>query len=94
MIYDSDCGWCPSGPCSAEGKHRCEAESVLEASNVEDYETCYEGMKMDSFFSDNTLKYFDILFKLVASILFLQILLILRPENQKKEQVGYFNHLT
>ena len=90
MIYDSDCGWCPSGPCSAEGKHRCEAESVLEASNVEDYETCYEGMKMDSFFSDNTFKgalssYFEILFELVVSIFFLQILQILRPENQKKE---------
>ena len=57
MIYGIDCAWCPNGPCSAEGKHRCEAESVLEASNVEAYETCYEGMKMDSFFSDNTFKF-------------------------------------
>ena len=56
LIHGSNCAWCPSGPCSAEGKHRCEAESVLEASNVEAYETCYEGMKMDTFFSDNTFK--------------------------------------
>ena len=71
LIHGSDCAWCPSGPCSADGKHRCEAESVLEASNVEAYETCYEGMKMDSVCADNTFEgtlHLEILQKFVVSI--------------------------
>ena len=71
LIHGSNCAWCPSGPCLAEGKHRCEAESVLETSNVHIYETCYEGMNIDCVCLDNTFKYsyLDIFTKSFVSIL-------------------------
>ena len=40
QIYGSDCAWCPSGPCTKRHSSRCKPEFLLQAKEIEGFETC------------------------------------------------------